>query len=145
MKFCVTSSWRSTTDSKNIVKLLAISQTIHTVCCEDGYFPKGKFKLFDSLFHSVYLVCPKTLFCIADLFTVRYLWILCNEDKCCVVTHRAADIRVAWLIYARTHCVPIAILNQNKRTRLLYSFEPKLCRMVEHYIPKNPMVFLFRF
>ena len=120
MKFCVTSSWRSTNDSKNIVKLLAISQTIHTVCCEGGYFPKGKFKLFNSLFHSVYLVCPKTLFCIADLFTVRYLWILCNEDKCCVVTHRAADIRVAWLIYAHTHCVPIATLNQNKRTRLLY-------------------------
>ena len=34
--------WRSTTD-KNIVKLLAISQTIHTVCCEDDYFPNGKF------------------------------------------------------------------------------------------------------
>ena len=34
--------WRSTTD-ENIVKLLAISQTIHTVCCEDDYFPKGKF------------------------------------------------------------------------------------------------------
>ena len=38
--------------SKNIVKLLAISQTIHTVCCEDDYFPKEKFKLFNSLFHS---------------------------------------------------------------------------------------------
>ena len=48
--------WRSTTESKNIVKLLAISQTIHTVCCEDDYFPKGKLKLFNSLFHSVYLV-----------------------------------------------------------------------------------------
>ena len=36
------------------------------------------------------------------------------------MTHRAADIRVAWLVYARTYCVPIATLNQNKRTRLLY-------------------------
>ena len=48
--------WHSTTESKNIVKLLAMSQTIRSVCCEDNYFPKGKFKLFNSLFHSVYLV-----------------------------------------------------------------------------------------
>ena len=27
---------------------------------------------------------------------------------------------VAWLVYARTYCVPIATLNRNKRTRLLY-------------------------
>ena len=50
------SLWRTTTESKNIVKLLAISQTIHTVSCEDNYFPKGKFKLFNCLFYSVYLV-----------------------------------------------------------------------------------------
>ena len=31
----------------------------------------------------------------------------CNEDECCVVTHRVADIRVAGLVYVRTHCVPI--------------------------------------
>ena len=46
--------------------------------------------------------------------------ILKIEDKCCVVTHRATDIRVAWLVYSRMYCVPIATLNQNKRTRLLY-------------------------
>ena len=48
MEFCVTSplGWE-----QNIVKHLAISQTIHTVCCEDDYFPKGKFKLFNTLFH----------------------------------------------------------------------------------------------
>ena len=34
------------------------------------------------------------------------------------MTQRAADIRVAWLVYVRTYCVPIATLNQNKRTRL---------------------------
>ena len=28
----------------------------------------------------------------------RIVW-SCNVDKCCVVTHRAADIRVAWLVY----------------------------------------------
>ena len=68
------------------------------MCCEDDYFPKGKFKSFNSLFHSVYLVFPKSLFSIADLFAVRYLWVVCNEDKCCVVTQRAADIRVSWLV-----------------------------------------------
>ena len=41
--------------------------------------------------------------------------VICNEDKCCVVTQRAADIRVAWLVYVRTYCVPIAT-----RTRFLY-------------------------
>ena len=38
--------WCSTTESKNIVKLLAISQTIHTVCCEDDYFPQEKSSSF---------------------------------------------------------------------------------------------------
>ena len=54
--------WRSTTESKNIVKLLAISQTIHTECSEEDYFPKGNFELFNSLFHSGYLVFPKSFF-----------------------------------------------------------------------------------
>ena len=35
--------------------------------------------------------------------------------KCCVVTDRAADIRVAWLVYVRTHCVPIAFLKSITR------------------------------
>ena len=74
-------------------------KNIHTVCFEDNYFPKGYFKLFNSLFHSdVYLVFSIRLFSIANLF-VRYLWDVRNEDKCCVVTHRAVGIRVAWLVY----------------------------------------------
>ena len=92
--------WCPTTD--NIVKLLAISQTIHAVCYEDDYFPKGRFKLFsNSLFHPVYPVFfQKVCFLlIADLFAVRYLWVVRNEDNCCVVKKRAADIRVAWLVY----------------------------------------------
>ena len=48
-----------------------------------------------------------------DLFAVRYLWVVCHEDKCCVVTQRAAD---AWLVYVRTYCVPIATLNQTNHT-----------------------------
>ena len=67
----------------------------------------------------VYLLFPKNLFSIADLFAVRHLWVICNEDICCVVTHPAEDIRVAWLVNARTYCVPIATLSQNKQTRLL--------------------------
>ena len=89
--------WRSTTESKNIVKLLAISQTIHTVCCEDDYFPKGKFKLFNSLFHTVYLVFPKSLFSIANLFAVRYLWDVRNEDKCCNTARGSHSRRLACL------------------------------------------------
>ena len=76
----------------------------------------------------VYLVFPKHLFSIADLFAVGYLWVVGNEDKCCVVTHRAADIRVAWLVYARTYGVPIATLHQNKRTRLLYLGDAQIKR-----------------
>ena len=51
-------------------------------------------------------------------FAVRYLWVVCKEDKCCVVTQRVADICVTWLIYICTYCVPIATLNQRKLTQL---------------------------
>ena len=33
---------------------------------------------------------------------------------------RMADIRLASLVYVSTYCVPIALLRQNKRFRLLY-------------------------
>ena len=79
---------------------------IHTVCCGDDYFPKENFKLFDSLFHLDYLVFPKSLFSIADLFAVRYIWDVWNENKFCVVTQRAKDIRVVWLdTFARIVCL----------------------------------------
>ena len=72
------------------------------------------------------LFFPIRLISIPDLFAVPYLCDVCNEDKCCVVTNRAADILLAslglftWLVYVRTYCVPITTLNQNKRFRLLY-------------------------
>ena len=56
--------------------------------CEDNYFPKGKINLLKGLFHSVYLVLPKKLFSIADLFavqlTVRGLYVtkIINADCC---------------------------------------------------------------
>ena len=86
--------------------------------CENNYFPKEKFNFF--FFHSVYIVFSIHLIFITDLFAVRYLCGMCNEDKCRV----AADILVAslgiflCLVSVRTYCVPIATLNQNKRSRL---------------------------
>ena len=43
----------------------------HAVCCEENYFPKEKFKSFNSLYHSVYLVFSIRLFSIVDLFAVH--------------------------------------------------------------------------
>ena len=62
-------------------------------------FSKWKFKLLNSLFHLVYLVFPKSLISIVSLFAVRYPWVVCKEDKCCVVTQRTAIIHVTWLVY----------------------------------------------
>ena len=89
--------------SKNIIKLLAITQTIHTVCCEDDYFPKGKFKLFNSLFHSEYPVFPKSLFSFPNMFAVRFLWDVCNEDKCCGVCDREHCRHSRLLACLRSH------------------------------------------
>ena len=72
------------------------------------------------------IVCftESTLFSIANLFAVRYLWDVRNEDKCCAVTHRLVDIHVVWLVYLaflsshvlRAYCN----FDQNKPSRLLY-------------------------
>ena len=153
--FCVTSSLISTTKGKNIVKLSATIQTrqlpekgqwpapmvhqrkhIHSVCCEDNYFPKGKFKFFNSLFLSVYLVFLNT-FDFYCRFICRALFVRrMNEDNCCAVTHLAADILVRSLglftrrVYIRTYCVPVATLNQNKRSPLLYLGDAQIIRNV---------------
>ena len=117
--------WRSTTESKNIVKILAISQTIHTVCSEDNYFLKGKFKLFNTLFHLVYLVFPKSLFSIA----ICLPWVICESYVKTVNTvlwhsvhgrHSHCLACFTWIVYVRTYCIPIATLNQNKQTLLIY-------------------------
>ena len=60
------------------------------------------------------------MFFLPNFFAVRYLWDVRNEDRCCVLTHRAVDICVAWLVYVRTHCVSIATSNQNKSSQLLF-------------------------
>ena len=34
--------------------------------------------------------------------------------------------RVVWFVCVRTYCVPVAIMNQNKRSRLLYLGDAKI-------------------
>ena len=43
------------------------------MCYEDNYFPKKKFKLFNSLYHSVYLLSSMRFFSIANMLAMRYL------------------------------------------------------------------------
>ena len=93
-------------------------KNIHAVCCEDNYFPEGKFKLIDSLFHSVYLAFSILLFSIANLFAVRYMWDVCNENTCCVVAHIARQ----WLVYVRKYCVPIATESKQTLSITLFQF-----------------------
>ena len=66
----------------------------------------GRYTLF---FQYVCFLLPIFLPCVSS-------GTYCNEDKCCVVPHLVADIRVAWLVDVCTHCVPIAALHQNKRS-----------------------------
>ena len=47
-----------------------------------------------------------------------------------VGTQRAEDIRVTWFVYVRTYCAPIATLNQNKRTRLLYLGHAQIIKFI---------------
>ena len=51
------------------------------------------------------------VFYIASLFAVRFLWEVCNKDKCCVLTHHAADTRVAFL--AHLACLRSHVLRAN--------------------------------
>ena len=71
----------------------------HAVCCEENYFPKK------NLNHLIVCNTRYTLFFqyVCFLLSICLLCIscgtYCNEDKCCVVTFRAADFRIAWLVY----------------------------------------------
>ena len=84
------------------------------------------FSLLNSLFHSVYFVFSKRSFSFADLFVVRYLWVVCNEDNCCVVTQRTADICVAWLVYfacLRSHILRAYCNFESKQANSITLFE----------------------
>ena len=67
------------------------------------------------LFHSVYCVFSKKFVFYCRFVAARQLWVICSRDKFCVVTQRAADIRVPWLVYVHKYCLLIATLNQHNR------------------------------
>ena len=108
-----TRSWNFA--SHLFVKLLAISETIYTVCCEEDYFPKGKFKLFDCFFHYAPCFFRKVCF----LLPICLPFVICGSYA--RQTFASLGLFTCnWLAYIRTYCVPIATLNQNKWSRLLY-------------------------
>ena len=106
---------RSTTESKNIVKHLAIRQTIHTCASSKIIFQR------ENLNYSIVCFTQCTLFFQNVCFPLSIClpYVICGSYVTkinAVVTQRAADICVAWLVYVRTYCVPIATLNQTNRT-----------------------------
>ena len=119
MEFCVTSSLALDNWEQSYCQTLDNKPNPSLRVLRGQLFSKGKnLNYVIVCFTQCTLFFPQFVFyCIADLFAVRYLWVVRNENKCCVVTQRAAGIRVAWLVYVRTYCVPIATVNQNKRTR----------------------------
>ena len=95
---------------------MVLVKNIHLVCCEDNYLPKGKFKLYNSLFHSVYLaafVCRALVVgrIITSINAVS--WHIARQ------TFRLLGLFTC-LVYVRSYGGPTATLNQNRRTRLLY-------------------------
>ena len=54
----------------------------NAVCYKDNYFSKRKFKLFNGLFHSVYLVFSTHLLSIANMFAMGYLWKTYVTKRC---------------------------------------------------------------
>ena len=60
------------------------------------------------------------------MFAVRYLWDVCNEGKCCVVTHHPADTRVAWLVHLACLRSHVLRANCNFESRLLYLGDAKI-------------------
>ena len=100
-----------------------LSQTIYTVCCEDDYFPKGKLNYLIVCFTQCSLFFEKVCFLLPICFPfVSHLWFVCNDDKCCVVTQRGADFRVAWLVYLA--CLRLHVL------RAYSNFESKQAKSI---------------
>ena len=123
--------WLSTTEGKIIVKLLAISQTrqfqLFLTNLPSNFRkitqPIGKIKnTVSSRFINLYFPRKKSS---SERTWPYWQWIVCTmkKGKCCVVTHRAADFRVAWLVYLAclsSHALRAYFNFENKRPWLLY-------------------------
>ena len=100
-------------------------ENIHAVCCEDNYFPKGKFKLY---FVSLSVSCFFQYVCF--LLLIFFLpCVICGTYVTrinAVSWHIGRHLRRLLiglfnsLVYVHTYCLPIVTLNQNKRSPLLY-------------------------
>ena len=113
MEFCETSSFALDNWGQERCQTLGNKPNhSHQMCC-------------DSLFHSVYLVFPKSLF----LLKICLSFFICGAYVSMInaVLWRSARQSFAsiglftWLVYVRTYCVPIATLN--KTSELDYSIK----------------------
>ena len=79
-----------------------------TRCCGDNYFPTGKFQFLIGSFTRCTLFFQYLYFLLLICLPCVSRGTHCNKNKCCVVTHRAADIQVAWLVFLV--CLPSHVL-----------------------------------
>ena len=93
------------------------------MCCEDDYFPRKNLNLIicftrcTLFFKKVCFLLPICLPCvICGSYMTRVNAVLWHSAR---QTFASLSL-FTWLAYASTYCEPIATLNQNKRTRLLY-------------------------
>ena len=104
---------RSTTEGKNVVKLLAISQTIHTKCAATVCFTQCT--LFFQKVCFLWKICLSFVICGAYVSMINaVLWRSARQSF-------ASIGLFTWLVYVRTYCVPIATLN--KTSELDYSIK----------------------
>ena len=93
---------------------MVLVKNIHPVCCKDNYLPKGKFKLFNSLFHSVYLAA---FFCRA--LAVGRIITSINAVSCTSRDGHSRSLSCLLVLFTFA-CIACLLPNQNKRTRFLY-------------------------
>ena len=134
MEFCVTSPLVLENWEQKYCQTLG-NKPNHSHRVPRGRLFKGKCKLFNSLFQSVYLVFPKSLFRLADLFAVRYLRVVCNEDKCIVVTQRGRHSR--HLACLRSHVLRAYCNFESKHANSITLFERRPNKNLNHDMGAN--------
>ena len=98
IEFCVTSSLAL--DNRYIVKLLAISQTINTVCCKDDYFQKGNLNYLIVCFNQCTLFFPKRFF---SLLVICFPCVICGSYETKVNADTARGRHSRRLACLRSH------------------------------------------